>query len=1261
MGVARAFGWLLRTIVALVLLLVLAVAGLWWWTGTEGSLQWALERAARDLPLKSEGVQGGLRTQGRIARLVWEQDGLKVEAEGVALRWQWQALFGRAVHVDQLDVKSLRVTDSAPPTDEPLKLPETIVLPARVRVDAFHVDVLRYQGATTLEAAQLKGRYAFDGARHALRVDSLRLAGGSYQGDATLGAQAPLPLELRLNGRFAAPVPGNADPLPLVFEARAEGAARDFEAQAKLGLAPGVRHEGPAPEVTASARVTPLAAMPVPRALADVRMLDLALLWDTAPRTQLSGRIEVAPAGEAAWRLRADLRNELPGPWDQGRLPLSAFQGEGEWRGGAALVRELDARVGGGSVQGRGEWDAGEQAWQFNGKVQAVDPGALHTAMAALPLSGPLKLSGSGTAVRFETALRAEGRAGRAPSKPAADSAAAWAGALAWRDIEARGSWQDGRLQLPALRLRTSDAELAGNLDVHIPQRSGSGKLRLSAPGLQAQAEGDIARTRGRGALQMDATQLTAARQWLARWPVLRDALPAGPYGGSAAARLAWQGGWADPAVQARVEASDVMLQPPPARDAAAPPPWMLRRLLANVDGRLRDAKLDVEALAERGQRRVDLRTAGRLGQAANRWSGQFAQLDVGATDPSLGPGAWRMTLRQPVAWSSDARRLEVAAGEALLVRTVPATAGAPAVSTPATLTWGPVRREGGTLQTTGRLSGLPMAWIELIGGPQLAGSALSGDMVFDAQWNAQIGNVLRVEASLARVRGDVSVLAETADGAATRVQAGVRTARLDLRSEGEQLVLALQWDSERAGTAQGRVTTRLARAGEGWTWPENAPLAGNMKAQLPRLGVWSLLAPPGWRLRGAVAADIAIAGTRALPQFNGALNADDLALRSVVDGIELRNGYLRARLEGQKLVVSEFLLRGADDQGAGGGTLAAYGDAAWTPQGVQLQARAQITQLRASIRDDREITVSGPLQATMDRNGTAITGELTFDRARIRIPDEAAPRLGSDVLVRNAPGVPATEAERKLKPAPTDAGRTVTLKVSVDLGPDFRVQGRGIDTRLAGTLQMEGRSFGLPQLVGTINTVGGRYEDYGQRMNIERGELRFLGPADNPALDILAIRPNMTERVGVRITGRAQSPYVELYSEAGLPEAQVLSLLVLGQSAAGSGAETAVLQRAAAALLAKRGGGGGRSFASRVGLDDLSVGESSAGGNVVRLGKRFADNFYAAYERSLEGAMGTLYLFYDVSKRFTIRAEAGERSGLDLIFTFTAGEAKKK
>lgn len=55
----------------------------------------------------------------------------------------------------------------------------------------------------------------------------------------------------------------------------------------------------------------------------------------------------------------------------------------------------------------------------------------------------------------------------------------------------------------------------------------------------------------------------------------------------------------------------------------------------------------------------------------------------------------------------------------------------------------------------------------------------------------------------------------------------------------------------------------RLARDGSGWTWPTQAPLAGRIRARLPDLGVWSLLAPPGASIGGTLEADATLSGDR--------------------------------------------------------------------------------------------------------------------------------------------------------------------------------------------------------------------------------------------------------------------------------------------------------------------------------------------------------------------------------------------------------------
>ncbi len=162
-----------------------------------------------------------------------------------------------------------------------------------------------------------------------------------------------------------------------------------------------------------------------------------------------------------------------------------------------------------------------------------------------------------------------------------------------------------------------------------------------------------------------------------------------------------------------------------------------------------------------------------------------------------------------------------------------------------------------------------------------------------------------------------------------------------------------------------------------------------------------------------------------------------------------------------------------------------------------------------------------------------------------------------------------------------------------------------------------------------------------------------FSGPSANPAIDITAIRPNIAVRAGVKVTGSANRPLVTLFSEPDMSDAEKLSWVVMGRSAATNGAETAFLQQAALALLS--GGNTGGNFAGQLGLDELGFkGPSDDGteGAAVTVGKRLSKDLYVAYEQSLSGAMGTLYIFYDLSRRLTLRGQTGVQTAVDLIYT---------
>jgi len=653
----------------------------------------------------------------------------------------------------------------------------------------------------------------------------------------------------------------------------------------------------------------------------------------------------------------------------------------------------------------------------------------------------------------------------------------------------------------------------------------------------------------------------------------------------------------------------------------------------------------------------------------------------------------WRATAAGPDVTAGPGQ-VEVQPSLRMLPRTSAAAAAtgttgrsAPALtSRPATLTWDSLAWQAGTLQTKGRLRGLPLDWVDALAttegatsGP-ITRSGVSGDLVFDGEWDlllpARAGTPMRLSARLARSSGDLLVQTDGSLGensssvtparaASQRLQAGVREASLNLSAQGNTVQARLRWDSERLGQASADLGTELSMgaAGSGplldrW-WPASAPLRGTLSAQLPQVGVWSALAPPGWRVRGTLNARATLGGTRGSPQWSGTLQGDQLVLRSVVDGFSFSNGQLRASIVGDRLSIERFYLEGP--RGAQvGGTLEATGTAQWRavdgqgPRQAFIDLQATASQLRVSSRADRRLTLSGQASAQLAGNRLTIRGQLKADSALFILPDELAPTLGADVVVRGGRSLPSGTA--------TTARVEPDVSVDLDLGSQFDVRGRGLQTRLSGQLTVRSTpAVPTPRVLGEVRAVNGTYRAYGQQLAIETGVLRFTGPYDDPTLDIVAIRPqarDATQRVGVQISGTAQVPRVRLISTPELPDSEKLAWLVLGRPASGAGAEAAVLQQAALALLAGNDGALGGGLAGALGLDELSYRGEGTGADgatttgAVTLGKRLSNQLYVSYERSLAGAMGTVSIFYDISRLLTLRARAGEENALDLIFT---------
>lgn len=1251
--------WVAWLLLGCLLTLALGAAGLWWWGGREGSLATALAWGER-VGLQAQEVSGTLRAGGRLGQLSWQasEGGLRVHAQQLQLRWNlsdmlhsaWQGQ--TAIHLQSVQAALIRLEPG--PSAQPSLPPASLQLPVALRADEVALQRLEWApaGQPALHATDLAGSYEYDRQQHQLDLRQARYAQGSYQGRASLQASGTLALDAQLSAQVQSPVPGSAQVLSLALQAQVQGPLQQLQVQASLDsrTGPGKAHS----QAQLSARLTPWQDPVLPEAQLHVERLNLAALWPQAPATSLSGHARVQPEGER-WRFDTELRNGAAGPWNLGALPVDQLSARGQWQGASVLIENLEARLGSGRVQARGNWasaGAAPSGWQLDAQLSGIDTGLIDSRGPVQALQGQVRAEqagGPGQALRFEAQLSAQPSATR--------------NAVGWKTLQAQaqGQWQAGTVKLDQLVLQSDTAQLQASGQFNVASERGQGQGQLTAPGLQLGLRAAWPLTGGAGELDVKAGHVQNAMRWLRGLPLLPPSVAAllddTRAQGQADLRLAWDAGLDGAQLQARLDL--------PVLDGPAPERLAVRGLQLSLSGPLSQMQLQAQGRLERQAQRVSAQLRGQAslptgvlkqalagGTAPLSWRLALSELGLDLQDPQLGP--WTLKQTRPVVLQGDSRRWAAEAGELQLQP--PARAKLPA----ALLAWQTLNWQAGELRTTGSLRGLTLGWAELLAGPLLSRAGMAGDMVFDGRWDLQWGQALRLQAELQRRSGDLNLHAETGQGLATRMDANVRDARLTLSAEGQALVLGWRWDSERAGQSDGQVRTELTRTREGsWQWPQNAPLSGQLQASLPRLGVWTALAPPGWRLRGSLQTALTLGGTRAQPLLSGLLAADDLALRSVVDGIELGRGRLRATLEGERLRLDEFSLQGP---GADGGQMNVTGQASWAQGAPQVSLQAKLSRLRASVRADRQLTVSGQLQAKLQglptQRPVEVTGELRVDQARISLPDEGRPQLKDDVVVRR-PGyaaAPAVASTSPVAPRPAHPNQ-LNLAVRLDLGEDFGIEGHGLNAKLRGALSVTADSSGSsPRLVGSITTASGEYRAYGQRLAIERGLMRFNGPLDNPALDILALRPNLTQKVGVQITGTALLPRVRLYAEPELPDAEKLAWLVLGRSGANGGAEAAVLQQAALALLGKRSGVNRTGLADTLGLDELSVRGASntdAGtGGAITFGKRLTTNFYAVYESSLSGALGTLYLFYELSQRFTVRAQTGAQTAVDLIFT---------
>ena len=974
----QALRLILRTSGVALLTLLLGAAALWTWSGSDSSLAWTLKQITPLLPagqtLEVKDVTGALRKGGRIGALRWQQGQLSIEASDLSSDWVLAHLLDGELRLTRLAIGRLRIEDGRAATaPEP---PTALQLP--LHIDAqISIGTLEWSGPPALQFTRLAGHYRFDGQLHRLDAGAARMAAGDYRFSGQLQAQAPLQLAAQLQGSVQTTLPGQRQAMHASARLDLQGAlaGRDatLELQAQLLPEAGAASTA-AMQASVVAQLKPWQAQRLSNATAQWQALNLAALWPQAPQTVLAGKASVTPAGPGL-RAVVELNNTQAGPWNQQRLPLDHVQGTLVFTQGQWTIDSLQASAGGGRIDAQGNLatdtpqDTGSSTWQGKATVQQLNPALIDSRLTSTRLDGRLSARQTRAGLAFDTQLQSAAASGTAGSTLAG---------LRLKTLQARGLWQAPSLRIDALQLQTDDAQLQGSLQVQTDGPALQGQLTLSLPGASASVDGQMASKLGQGVFNVQISDAAQAARWLARWSGPELTLGAASVQGSASLSGRWQGGWQNQGrnlqLQAGLQSEQLTLS---AGGPDAAPAWHLQALRTELAGTPGNWKITTQGQTEQAGRHLTL-SAQAHGQrgADGVWQAELESARLDASDRLL-PGAWTLQLGQsvPLRWQTSASALEVGAGSARLTGPLPGQT---------LLNWQPTRwaqhAARSDWQTQGSLQGLPLAWLDHLGQNTLAQMGIGGDLLLSGQWAASGGESLQLRATLERSSGDL--LLQTDDARLGTLRAGISDARLLLTADGTQVDASLRWASERAGQAQASFNTQLTHDAQGWRWPLNAPLRGTLSAQLPPLADWSRLAPPGWRLRGTLAAQAELSGTRDTPQWHGTLAAQDLALSSIVDGIDFSKGTLRAKLDGQRLEIVDFTLSGAGNAGLLSGT----GSVDWLPQStpagplrsrLRMALDVQAQALAVSALADRRLVLSGQLSARLESQRLTLRGQL--------------------------------------------------------------------------------------------------------------------------------------------------------------------------------------------------------------------------------------------------------------------------------------------
>lgn len=459
------------------------------------------------------------------------------------------------------------------------------------------------------------------------------------------------------------------------------------------------------------------------------------------------------------------------------------------------------------------------------------------------------------------------------------------------------------------------------------------------------------------------------------------------------------------------------------------------------------------------------------------------------------------------------------------------------------------------------------------------------------------------------------------------------------LALDSEQALVSISSPAQQALVSRGEITATLA--------PElmQSRLSGEVAVNIDGIRLVNEFLPMEVAyeisgLTGQLEVEAALEGTLQAPLVDARVIASDAGWQINASGTRFNNVGMTAGLQDSSRLELEVM------GGVGGGSFAL--DGTLTDLGGEqsrLDTQVRLNDARVLELPDYTATLSGELQLAMTQAAIDLSGKLEMPSARIVIAElpETAVAVSEDAVIAGAQETRTTQQVR-------------TTDINLKLGDDVRLSAFGLNTRLIGSLTLTETPGRLPDLRGKVTLRDGVFEAYGQKLKVERGELTFIGPVDDPVISLTASK--VVERlsgdvtVSIVLTGTAKAIETEIRADPAMPEGDALALLLTGRtlSEMTSGEQTNVYG-AAIALGLYGASGVTRSLAATMGLEEIIVGQDEQGAWEVGAAVRLQQNLYLRYTYGVFSRLGGVLLRYRLTDRVSVQAKAGDTQSIEIRY----------